>query len=50
MQPATGARPRDRRLDPPDWSPTARTGWAERAARLLVLVNLALPPATWSGC
>ena len=32
----------DCRLAPRDWQPTARIGWPERAARILVLVNVAL--------
>jgi cellulose synthase (UDP-forming) len=40
----TEARPAggDRRLDPPEWAPTSRTGWAERAARILVVLNVVL--------
>ena len=32
----------DRRLDRPDWQPTAHLGWPERAARILALVNVFL--------
>src|SRR5581483_9508374 len=32
----------DCRLAPPDWQPTARLGWPERAARVLALVNVFL--------